>query len=141
VLQQKYFLLNIKGIFMKITTPILIIVAIGLLSGCSLLAIHDINIDIEYSWLDSGSILTINYTLINSGRVDLVDVVATFGADLTTGGNNDYGDPEDLSISTSPVNIYQRSSESGSLMIETGGIPVHGVGVIEIGLDNPPDDN
>ncbi|MHA2279187.1 MAG: hypothetical protein ACXAC2_25690 [Candidatus Kariarchaeaceae archaeon] len=124
---------------MKITIPILIIMAIGLLSGCS--GTHEIDIDFEYSWNDSGSILTINYTLINNGKVDLVDVVVTFGADLTTGGNNDYGDPEDLSISTLPVNIFQNSSESDSVTIATGGLAVHGVGVIEIGLDNPPDDN
>jgi hypothetical protein len=129
----------LKGVFMKITIPILIIMAIGLLSGCS--GTHEIDIDFEYSWNDSGSILTINYTLINNGKVDLVDVVVTFGADLTTGGNNDYGDPEDLSISTLPVNIFQNSSESDSVTIATGGLAVHGVGVIEIGLDNPPDDN
>ncbi len=123
---------------MKITIPILIVLAIGLLSSCS--GNHEIDIDIEYSWNDSGSILTINYTLINSG-VHLEDVVITFGADLTTGGNNDYGDPEDLSISTPPVNIFQNTSESDSVTIATGGLPVHGVGVIEIGLDNPPDEN
>ena len=125
---------------MKITIPILIVMAIGLLSGCSL-GIPEINIDIEYFWNDSGSILTINYTLINSGKVDLKYVVVTFGADLTTGGNNDYGDPEDLSISTLTENIFQNSSEYDSVTIATEGLPVHGVGVIEIGLDNPPDDN
>ena len=124
---------------MQVTIPILIVMAIGLFSGCSFL--HEIDIDIEYSWNNSASILTINYTLINSGEVDLEDVVVTFGADLTTDGNNDYGDPEDLSISTPPVNIFQNSSESDSVTIATGGLPVHGVGVIEIGLDNPPDDN
>jgi hypothetical protein len=126
-----------KGQNMKITIPILIVMAIGLLFGCT---IHEIDIDINYTWIDSGTILTINYTLVNSGVVDLVDVVVTFGADLTTGGNNDYGDPEDLSISTIPVNIFQNSSKSDSVTIATGGLPVHGVGVIEIGLDNPPDD-
>ena len=126
---------------MKITIPILIVIAIGLFSGCSLLGIHEIDIDIEYTWNDSGSILTISYTLINSGKVYLEDVVVTFGADLTTGGNNNYGDSEDLSISTPPVNIFQYSSESDSVTIATGGLLVHGVGVIEIGLDNPPDDN
>ena len=125
---------------MKITIPILILMAIGFLSGCSL-GIPEINIDIEYFWNDSGSILTINYTLINSGKVDLKYVVVTFGADLTTGGNNDYGDPEDLSISTLTENIFQNSSEYDSVTIATEGLPVHGVGVIEIGLDNPPDDN
>lgn len=137
----KYMFYILKGIFMKITIPILIVMAVGLLSGCSFLGIREIDIDIEYTWYDSGSILTINYTLINSGRVDLVDVVVTFGADLTTGGNNDYGDPEDLSISTPSVNIFRNSSESDSVTVATGGIPVHGVGVIKIGLDNPPDDN
>jgi hypothetical protein len=124
---------------MKITIPILIVIAIGLLLGCSLL--HEIDIDIEYSWNVSADILTINYTLTNSGEVDLQDVVVTFGADLTTGGNNDYGDLEDLSISTSPVNISRGSSDSDSVTIDTGGETVHGVGVTEIGLDNPPDDD
>jgi hypothetical protein len=126
---------------MKLTIPILIVITIGLLTGCSLLGMHEIDIDIEYSWYDSGSIVTIDYTLINNGKVDLVDVVVTFSVDLTTGGNNDYGDPEDLSVSTPPVSIYQNSSESDSATLATGGRPVHGVGVIEIGLDNPPDDN
>ena len=98
-------------------------------------------IDEDYSWSDNGMILTINYTLINSGITNLENVVVTFGADLTTDGNNDYGDPEDLSISIAPVSIYQNTSESGAVTKATGGLPVHAVGVIEIGLDNPPDDN
>jgi hypothetical protein len=125
---------------MKLTIPILIVMTIGLLSGCSL-GIREIDVDIEYFWNDSGSILTINYTLFNSGRTNLQEVVVAFGADLTTGGNNYYGDPEDLTISTPPVNILQNSSESDSVMFATEGLPVHGVGVIEIGLDNPPNDN
>jgi hypothetical protein len=88
VLDELLYIL--KGVFMKITIPILIVMAIGLLSGCS--GTHEIDIDIEYSWNDSGSILTINYTLINNSKVNLEDVVVTFGADLTTGGNNDYGE-------------------------------------------------
>ena len=125
---------------MKLTIPILIVVAIGLLSGCSL-GIREINIDTEYFWNDSGSILTINYTLFNSGQTHIQDVVVTFGADLTTGGNNYYGDPEDLTIFRPPVNIFQNTSESDSVMIATEGLSVHGVGIIEIGLDNPADDN
>jgi hypothetical protein len=123
---------------MKTTIPILIVLAIGLLSACNLS--HEIDIDIEYSWNDSGTFLTIDYTLNNYGRVNLQNVVVTFGADVSTGGNNDYGDPEDLSVSTDPVNIYQNSSESDSVATATGGLTVYGVGVIEIGLDNPPDD-
>ncbi len=124
---------------MKTTIPILIVMAIGLLSGCSL-GMREIDVDIEYIWDDSGSILTINYILINNGLDHLQEVVVTFGADLTTGGNYYFGDPEDLSIFTPPVNIFQNSSESDSVTIATGGIPVHGVGVIGISLDNPPDD-
>ena len=70
---------------MKLTIPILIIVAIGLLSGCAL-GMPEINVDIEYFWNDDGTMLTINYTLFNSGRTDLNDIVVTFGADLTTDG-------------------------------------------------------
>ena len=83
---------------MKLTIPVLIIVAIGLLSGCAL-GMPEINVDIAYFWNDSGTDLTINYTLSNSGRTDLHDVIVTFGADLTTGGNSYYGDVEDLYIS------------------------------------------
>ena len=123
---------------MKKTIPILIVMAIGLLYGC---ARHEIDIDINYSWIDNGTLLTINYTLINSGLTNLENVVVTFGADLTTDGNNDYGDPEDLSISIAPVSIFQNTSESGAVTKATGGLTVHGVGVIEIGMDNPPDSN
>jgi hypothetical protein len=125
---------------MKLTIPILIIVAIGLLSGCAL-GMPEINVDIEYFWNDSGTILTINYTLFNSGRTDLYDIVVTFGADLTTNGNNYYGDVEDLSISIYAEKIYQNMSESNFVTIATGGLPVHGVGIIKIGLDNPPDND
>ena len=123
---------------MKLTIPILIIVAIGLLSGCAL-GMHEISVSTEYFWNDSGTILTINYTLFNNGRTNLYDVVVTFGADLTTNGNNYYGDTEDLSVSAYAEKIYQNTSESDFVTIATGGLPVHGVGIIKIGLDNPPD--
>jgi len=125
---------------MKLTIPILLVITIGLLSGCSMLGPRDIDIDIEYYWNDIGDILTINYTLFNHG-VYVEYVVVTFGADLTTGGNNYYSDSEDLYISTPAVNIHQNENESGSVTIATGGITVHGVGVIAINLENPPDDN
>jgi hypothetical protein len=125
---------------MKLTIPILIIVAIGLLSGCAL-GMPEINIDIAYFWIDSGTDLTIHYTLSNSGRTELHDVIVAFGADLTTGGNHYYGDVEDLSISIYTEKIFKNSSESDSVTIATEGLPVHGVGVIEIGMDNPPDKN
>jgi hypothetical protein len=124
---------------MKFTILIFIAVAIGLLSSCSFL--HEIDVDIDYSWNVIDNTLTINYTLTNSGEVALSDVVVTFGADLTTGGNNDYSDPEDLSIYTSPVDISRGSSDSDSVSINTGGLTVYGVGVTEIGMDNPPDDD
>jgi hypothetical protein len=115
-LNQANDILHQKGVFMKKTIPLLIVMAIGLLCGC---ARRDINLGIDYSWSDDGSILTINYTLINSGLQNLENVVVTFGADLTTGGNNYYGDPEDLSISTSHGIFLTVESKHGSLTIDT----------------------
>ena len=95
---------------MKLTTPILIVVAVGLLSSCAL-GIPEINIDIEYFWNDNGTILTINYSLFNSGRTDLRDVVVTFVADVTSGGNNYYGDVEDLSVSIYTEKILKHTEK------------------------------
>jgi hypothetical protein len=129
----------LKGGFMKITTPILIVITIGLLYGCTL-GNRNIDLDIYYTWNESASILTINYTLVNRG-VDAEDVVVTFGADLTPGGDNDFSNPEDLSISISAADITRNSSASGTVTSATGGLTVHGVGVIGINLDNPPDED
>jgi hypothetical protein len=123
---------------MKRTIPILIVIAIGLFSGCSLTN-RGIDMDIAYSWTDSGTMVTINYTLINRG-VQLSGVVVTFGADLTTGGNNEYGDPEDLAISTPSVSLDRNTSEAAFVIGATGTLPVEGVGVISISMNNPPDD-
>jgi hypothetical protein len=101
---------------------------------------RDIDIEIEYFWNDINDTLTINYTLFNNG-VHVEYVYFEFGADMTTGGNNYYHDAEDLSLYTSAVNIHQREHVSGFVNINTGGIPVHSVGVIGIHLENPPDES
>ena len=54
---------------------------------------------------------------------------------------NFYSDAEDLSVYTPSANIHQGETESGSVTVDTGGITVHGVGVIGINLDNPPDES
>jgi FlaG/FlaF family flagellin (archaellin) len=100
---------------------------------------HEMYVHVDYEWIQSGDEVLIDYTIYNRGNVPLEDVTVEFGVD--TENNNDYNGLYDIQKWTNTIDLNNYDSHRvRNFRIPLYGETAYGVGLVSIGMDNPPDD-
>jgi hypothetical protein len=109
------------------------------LSSCVYFINHEVYVNVDYEWTQSGNEVLIDYTIYNMGNVPLEDVTIEFGVD--TENNNDYDGLYDIQKWTYPIDLDDYDSHTVyNFSIPLYGETAYGVGLVSVGMDNPPDD-
>ena len=122
----------------KLSIFILLIVLFSLTS-CKYYIDHEVSVNVDYEWTQSGDIVYIDYTIYYSGDVPLENVTVEFGVD--TENNNNFDGILDIQEWTHPIDLDDFDSHTVyNFRIDLFGETAYGVGLISVAMDNPPDD-